>query len=80
MFLNNLNTISSEDYTTTRLRAGWKFAAGPGIGVNLYAGADNLLNEKYSLGFDFNAIGGRFYNAAPLRNYHAGAGITLKFR
>lgn len=80
MFLNNLNTISSEEYTTTRLRAGWKFAAGPGIGVNLYAGADNLLNEKYSLGFDFNAIGGRFYNAAPLRNYHAGAGITLKFR
>ncbi|MCD8538844.1 MAG: TonB-dependent receptor, partial [Leadbetterella sp.] len=80
MYLNNLNTLRSESYTTTRLRTGWKFPAGDKILVNLYAGADNLLNEKYSLGFDFNAIGNRFYNPAPLRNYHAGAGITCKFR
>lgn len=80
MFLNNLNTISSEGYTTTRLRAGWNVAIGPKAHLNLYGGADNLLNEKYSLGFDFNAIGNRFYNPAPLRNYHAGVGLTLKFR
>lgn len=80
MFLNNLNTISTEGYTTTRMRMGWKFPAGHKTTVNLYGGADNLLNEKYSLGFDFNAIGGRFYNPAPLRNYHAGAGITLKLQ
>ncbi len=80
MFLNNQNTVSTEGYATTRLRAGWKFAIGDKARVNLYGGADNLLNEKYSLGFDFNAIGNRFYNPAPLRNYHAGAGITLKFR
>lgn len=80
MYLNNLNTISSESYTTTRMRLGWKFPAGRRTRVNLYAGADNLLNEKYSLGFDFNAIGGRFYNPAPLRNYHGGVAITHKFR
>lgn len=80
MFLNNLNNFSTDSYTTTRVRMGWKFPAGRKILLNLYAGADNLLNEKYSLGFDFNAIGNRFYNPAPLRNYHGGVGITYKFR
>jgi len=80
MFLNNQNTLSSKAYTTTRLRAGWKLAVGPQTHLNFYGGADNLLNEKYSLGFDFNAIGSRFYNPAPLRNYHAGVAFTLKFR
>lgn len=80
MYLNNTNTLRSEGYTTTRLRAGWKLPIGDRARVNFYGGADNLLNEKYSLGFDFNAIGARFYNPAPLRNFHAGAGITLKFR
>ncbi len=80
MYLNNQNTVSSEAYTTTRVRAGWKFTLSTATQMNIYAGADNLLNEKYSLGFDFNAFGNRFYNPAPLRNYHAGAGITFKFR
>lgn len=80
MYLNNANTIRNEGYTTTRLRAGWKFQIGHKTYMNLYGGADNLLNEKYSLGFDFNALGSRFYNPAPLRNYHAGAGITLKLQ
>lgn len=80
MYLNSTNTVRNEGYTTTRLRAGWKLALGPKINLNFYGGADNLLNEKYSLGFDFNALGGRFYNPAPLRNYHAGAGITLKLQ
>ena len=79
MFLNNLNTVSAKGYITSRLRAGWTFALGPSVRMHLHAGADNLLNEKYSLGFDFNAFGNRFYNPAPLRNFHAGAGFTFKF-
>ncbi|MCH5683606.1 hypothetical protein LWM68_04585 [Niabella sp. W65] len=45
--------------------------------INLYAGADNLLNENYSLGNDINAVSGRYYNAAPRRNYYAGAAFSL---
>jgi iron complex outermembrane receptor protein len=31
-----------------------------------------LLDEKYSLGNDLNAFGGRYFNAAPERNYFGG--------
>ncbi len=42
------------------------------IRYNLFAGADNLFNETYSLGNDINAFGGRYYNPAAKRNYFAG--------
>jgi len=41
--------------------------------INVFAGADNLLNEVYSLGNDINALGSRYFNPAPERNYYAGA-------
>jgi iron complex outermembrane recepter protein len=34
--------------------------------------ADNLLDQAYSLGYDLNAVGGRYYNAAPRRSWSAG--------
>jgi iron complex outermembrane receptor protein len=45
--------------------------------LSIYVCADNLSDEKYSLGNDLNAAGGRFYNAAPGRNYSAGFKIQL---
>jgi iron complex outermembrane recepter protein len=42
----------------------------------LYAGADNLLDEKYSLGNDINAAGNRFFNAAPTINYYLGVKVA----
>ena len=34
-----------------------------------------LLDEKYSLGNDLNAIGGRYYNAAAPINYYFGLNL-----
>jgi iron complex outermembrane receptor protein len=45
--------------------------------LEVYFGADNLLNQKYSLGNDLNAVGNRYYNPSPLRNYYAGLGVSL---
>ena len=45
--------------------------------LNFYVGAENLLNERYSLGNDINALGGRYYNAAPARNFFTGAAFSL---
>lgn len=45
--------------------------------VNIFAGVENLLNESYSLGYDINAAGGRFYNAAPTRNFFGGINFQL---
>ena len=43
-----------------------------GYGLDVFAGVDNLLDLTYSLGNDINAFGGRYYNAAPKRNFYAG--------
>ncbi|MGV3528258.1 MAG: TonB-dependent receptor domain-containing protein [Flavisolibacter sp.] len=44
--------------------------------LDVSAGVENLLNETYSLGNDINGFGGRYFNAAPGRNYS----LTLAFR
>ena len=46
--------------------------------MKLQAGADNLLNQEYSLGNDLNGFGGRYYNAAPTRNFFAS--VILEWR
>ena len=72
VFLNDANTVEATAYDILGARIGWKFGIKSKTIINIYAGADNLLNEKYSLGNDINAAAGRYYNAAPNRNYYAG--------
>ena len=69
--LNDANSVYAKAYNLVQLKAGWKY---PLLKWNLeiFAGIDNLLNERYSLGNDINAVGGRYYNASPERNYFAG--------
>ncbi|MDB5206202.1 MAG: TonB-dependent receptor [Flavisolibacter sp.] len=45
--------------------------------LKLVAGAENLLDETYSLGPDINAFGGRYYNAAPGRSYYVSLAVQL---
>jgi iron complex outermembrane receptor protein len=47
--------------------------------MNLFAGGNNLLNTKYSLGNDLNAAAGRYYNAAAGINYYAGISLALPY-
>ncbi|MGF2413055.1 TonB-dependent receptor [Ferruginibacter sp.] len=72
IFLDDANTVAASSYHLLGSRFGYKFAAKTKTLFNIYAGFDNLLNTTYSLGNDFNAAGGRFYNAAPKRNYYTG--------
>ena len=71
-FLNDANTARQSAYLLLGLRAGWDIRGHRQQRWRLYAGADNLLDETYSLGNDINAAGGRYYNAAPGRNFYAG--------
>jgi iron complex outermembrane receptor protein len=43
----------------------------------LFAGIENAFDVTYSLGNDINAAGGRYYNAAPGRNYYGGVSLSL---
>ncbi|HEY0272420.1 MAG TPA: TonB-dependent receptor, partial [Chitinophaga sp.] len=70
--MNDDNTEYAKAYHLLGLRLQYTIAAGRHLQFAMNAGADNLLDETYSLGNDINAAGGRYYNAAPGRNYYAG--------
>ena len=70
--LNDANTAYAPSYNLLGARLGYKKDLSQEIGLEIFAGADNLFDTKYSLGNDINAFGGRYYNAAAGRNYYAG--------
>lgn len=74
--LNDANTVFADKYDLlqAKLIKNNLFPKLKGK-IDIYFGLDNILNQKYSLGNDINAFGGRYFNAAPLRNYYVG----LKF-
>ena len=72
IFLDDANAVSADAYHLIGCRVGWKVNLKTNNKLNFYFGVDNLLNETYSLGNDINAAGGRYYNAAPAKNYYAG--------
>lgn len=77
IYLNDANTAAAKSYQLLGSRIGWKKPAVHKIQYSIYAGADNLLDETYSLGNDINAAGGRYYNAAAGRNFYGGVSFQL---
>jgi iron complex outermembrane receptor protein len=75
--LNDGNTAYAPHYNLLQAKAGWQHTISNKTRFELYAGADNLLNEKYSLGDDLNAVGNRYYNAAAPRNFYAGFNVVF---
>jgi iron complex outermembrane receptor protein len=75
--LNDANTVYAGKYHLLQARASWQHNISRKTRFELYVGADNLLNQKYSLGNDLNAVGNRYYNPAPLRNYFFGVNVNL---
>src|SRR5690242_1484885 len=70
--LNDANSAYASSYNLLGARLGYKKKFNKKIAAEIFAGADNLFDAKYSLGNDINAFGGRYYNAAAGRNYFAG--------
>lgn len=75
--LDDVNTAYAKHYQLIQLKGGWNKNLSKKTNLNIFAGIDNLLNQHYSLGNDLNAVGLRYYNAAPLRNWFAG--INFQF-
>jgi iron complex outermembrane receptor protein len=67
--LNDANTAYADRYNVMGARLAYQKWIGNRWRMKLMAGADNLLDERYSLGNDLNGFGGRYYNAAAGRNY-----------
>lgn len=79
--LNDANTDFASEYFLVGLRMGYRFGKNEKP-FECFAGADNLLDQKYSLGNDLNAPAPafRYYNAAPGRNYFVGLKVRLGFK
>ncbi|MEO6219867.1 MAG: TonB-dependent receptor plug domain-containing protein [Ginsengibacter sp.] len=75
--LNDANTEYGRAYNLLGIRLGVKRKLLKTIKLEIFTGAENIFNEKYSLGNDINAAGGRYYNVAPGRNYYAGLSINF---
>jgi len=73
--LNDANSEYASSYVLLGTRLGIRTHLAKAVGFEAFGGVDNALNERYSLGNDLNAIGGRYYNAAAARNFYVG--ITL---
>jgi len=78
IYLNDANDASADPYQLVGARIGYIPAHRSNLTINFYMGADNLLDQTYSLGNDINAAAGRYYNAAPKRNYYFGIGFSFK--
>lgn len=70
--LNDANTVYAPRYNLVQAKVGWRGIQLAKGFMEIYAGVDNLFNEKYSLGNDLNAAGGRYFNPAPTRNFYGG--------
>jgi iron complex outermembrane recepter protein len=78
--LNDANTEYASSYNLLGARTGWKKNLHPKVLMELFIAADNMLDEKYSLGNDINAFGGRYYNAAAPFNFAGGIALHFNFK
>ncbi|GGF18376.1 TonB-dependent receptor family protein [Hymenobacter cavernae] len=76
--LNDANTDYATGYWTFGTRAGWRRTLLSHLETDIYAGIENALGRRYSLGNDLNAFGRRYFQPAPGRNYYGG--VTLGWK
>lgn len=75
--LNDGNTVYSDPYHLLQSKVGYRMEISGNWQAEVYAGIDNLLDEQYSLGYDLNAFGNRYYQPAAARNWFAGVKLRV---
>ena len=71
-YLNDANTVKNTPYNQWIARVSWKKNWGKHLYSELSASAEKVNAGIYSLGYDLNAFGSRYYNGAPKNNLWAG--------
>jgi len=69
--VNDANTVYAGSFHLLGARLGYQKWILDKYRLKLVIGAENLLDEVYSLGNDINGFGGRYFNAAAGRNFYA---------
>jgi iron complex outermembrane recepter protein len=71
-YLNDANTVKNTPYNQFIARISWKNNWGRHLYSELSASAEKVNAGIYSLGYDLNAFGNRYYNGAPKNNVWVG--------
>jgi iron complex outermembrane receptor protein len=79
-YLNDANTVKNTAYNQWNARVSWKKTWGNHFYSELSASAEKVNAGIYSLGYDLNAFGNRFYNSAPKNNLWAGVKVGWEWK
>lgn len=77
--LNDAGTAKSDPARLLNATLGIRRTVAKRWTVDAYLSGDNLLDQTYSLGYDLNAVGNRYYNAAARRNLTGGVRLGVKW-
>ena len=75
-YANNDNTVETDDYLVSNLRAGFRRELGQWV-LEPFIGINNLFDKDYMNNVRLNASFGRYYEPAPERNVYAG--VSLRY-
>jgi iron complex outermembrane receptor protein len=75
--LNDANSEYAAAYHLINGQVGFEKWLKDKCQLKITAGAENLLDQTYSLGPDINAFGGRYYNAATGRSYYVSLAVRF---
>lgn len=78
LFANNANTVKTNPYFVSNLRAGYRWSSGGWL-LEPFIGVSNLFDEDYMDNIRINATFGRYYEPAPERNLYGGAELRFDF-
>ncbi len=79
IFLNNENSTKDNSYQLLDLKLGYTQGLLEGIRLNVFAGVNNALDEKYSQMHGLNSGFGGFFDPGMDRNYYVGTRIGYTF-
>jgi iron complex outermembrane receptor protein len=79
-YLNDANTVKNTAYNQWNARVTWKKTWGKHFYSELSASAEKVHAGIYSLGYDLNAFGNRYYNSAPKNNLWAGVKVGWEWK
>jgi iron complex outermembrane receptor protein len=77
-YADNANTVETEDYLVSNLRAGFRWVLDHWV-LEPFIGVNNLFDEEYIGNVRLNASFGRYYEPAPERNVYAGVSLSYGF-
>ncbi|MCI0516305.1 MAG: TonB-dependent receptor [Woeseiaceae bacterium] len=77
LYTSNDNATAVGSYAVSNFRLGYEWSPGDWM-IRPYIAVNNIFDEQYNSNIRINALGGRYYEAAPERNVFAG--IVVDFR